>query len=91
MLTEQSDTRVNQALAKYDFYFLPVFNIDGYKYTFQSRVTRFWRKTRKDIYWYCKGVDPNRNWDSHWNSGKISLCVSMKIGSCIEELQIYIL
>jgi len=70
MLTDKSDRRVTQALAKYDFYFLPVFNIDGYKYTFKNRRARFWRKTRKVFEWYCKGADPNRNWDSHWNTGR---------------------
>lgn len=72
MITQQSDSRVSQALAKYDFYFLPVFNIDGYKYTFTSRQARFWRKTRKPYggWWdRCYGADPNRNWDSHWESG----------------------
>lgn len=69
MVTDDSDRRVAQALAKYDFYFLPVFNIDGYKYTFGGRRARFWRKTRKPYGWYCFGADPNRNWDSHWQSG----------------------
>jgi len=70
MLTDSSDTRVSQALAKYDFYFLPVFNVDGYKYTFGGRSQRFWRKTRTRYGWYCRGADPNRNWDSHWDVGK---------------------
>jgi len=69
MLTETTDRRVNEALSRYDFYFLPVFNIDGYKYTFAGRRQRFWRKTRKPYGWYCYGADPNRNWDSHWESG----------------------
>lgn len=69
MLTDGSDSRVSQALARYDFYFLPVFNIDGYKYTFGSRSSRFWRKTRSRYGWYCYGADPNRNWDSHWYTG----------------------
>ncbi|XP_066911292.1 carboxypeptidase B-like [Clytia hemisphaerica] len=70
MITQQrSDNRVAQALAKYDFYFMPVFNIDGYKYTHTGRRARFWRKTRKPYGWYCYGADPNRNWDSHWETG----------------------
>uniref|UniRef100_A0A7M5XEA9 Peptidase M14 domain-containing protein n=2 Tax=Clytia hemisphaerica TaxID=252671 RepID=A0A7M5XEA9_9CNID len=70
MLIDQTDRRVSQALAKYDFFFMPVFNIDGYKYTFTGRQARLWRKTRKPYSWYqfpCKGADPNRNWDSHWD------------------------
>ena len=72
MLTDQTDGRVSQALSKYDFYFMPVFNVDGYKHTFTGRQARFWRKTRKPYSWYqfqCKGADPNRNWDSHWEEG----------------------
>jgi len=55
--------RVTQALAKYDFYILPVFNVDGYEYTHTHN--RMWRKTRSRGR-YCFGADPNRNWDSHW-------------------------
>ncbi|XP_066911294.1 carboxypeptidase B-like [Clytia hemisphaerica] len=75
LLTNKADDRVSQALAKYDFYLMPVFNIDGYKYTFTNRSTRLWRKTRtkykesKPPYKTCYGADPNRNWDSHWETG----------------------
>lgn len=54
---------VEQVLAKYDFYILPVFNPDGYEYTHTDN--RMWRKTRSDGT-PCKGADPNRNWDTHF-------------------------
>jgi len=63
-LLTSSDANVAAVLAKYDFYFLPVFNADGYVYTrsANTREARFWRKTRSPQGW-CKGADPNRNWD----------------------------
>jgi len=63
-LLTSSESGVQQVLAKYDFYFLPVFNADGYTYTrsANTREARFWRKTRSPQGW-CKGADPNRNWD----------------------------
>ena len=61
--------QISQALSKYDFYFLPVFNVDGYEYTHTD--DRMWRKTRSPgkVYPWCKGADPNRNWD-HCFGGK---------------------
>jgi len=63
-LLTSNDDKVAAVLEKYDFYFLPVFNSDGYTYTRSSgqRRARFWRKTRKPYGW-CYGADPNRNWD----------------------------
>ena len=87
MLTDQTDGRVSQALSKYDFYFMPVFNVDGYKHTFTGRQARFWRKTRKPYSWYqfqCKGADPNRNWDSHWDEGLI--CIFFIFSRCLSIL-----
>jgi murein tripeptide amidase MpaA len=63
LLTSQ-DQAVTDLLAKYDFYFLPVFNADGYVYTHTGgRRARFWRKTRSRTGTRYIGVDPNRNWD----------------------------
>lgn len=75
MLSDQTDHSVSKALSKYNFYFLPVFNIDGYKYTFRSKSTRLWRKTRKPYTCYgfrSHGADPNRNWDSKWEAGNFN-------------------
>ncbi|KAI1285167.1 Carboxypeptidase B [Halotydeus destructor] len=51
----------------FDWYLLPVANPDGYEYTHTN--DRMWRKTRSITHsrWGCRGVDPNRNFDFHWN------------------------
>lgn len=54
-----------QAMAnEFDWYFVPVLNVDGYIHTFD--VDRLWRKNRKP-YGLCVGVDLNRNFDSNWS------------------------
>ncbi|XP_076054201.1 carboxypeptidase B-like [Oratosquilla oratoria] len=54
-------------LDKVDFYFLPTINPDGYEFSHTNN--RYWRKTRSATGspFGCKGVDPNRNWDFHWD------------------------
>lgn len=55
----------------YDWYILPVFNPDGYVYTWTN--DRFWRKTRSTGHSAtCVGVDGNRNWNFHWMEGGAS-------------------
>ena len=62
-----------QLLTSIDFYIVPMFNPDGYEYT--QTNDRLWRKTRSGPHCKqglfgkkcCMGVDPNRNWDFHWN------------------------
>jgi murein tripeptide amidase MpaA len=51
-------------------------NPDGYEFTWDEN--RMWRKTRNtntpnNI---CVGVDPNRNWDNHWNTVRLSKCIT---------------
>ncbi|ODN02271.1 Carboxypeptidase A2 [Orchesella cincta] len=61
----------NQRLTDaFDWYINPVMNPDGYEYT---QVDRLWRKTRSGprpvlggFLGWCRGVDPNRNWDFQW-------------------------
>jgi len=55
-------TRLVNSLA---IYVLPVFNPDGYSYTWTG--DRMWRKTRTpNAGSTCIGTDPNRNWDFKW-------------------------
>jgi len=61
--------KVTTALSKYDFYILPVFNVDGYEFSHTNN--RMWRKTRSAGS-YCRGADPNRNWDSHFGGAGTS-------------------
>jgi hypothetical protein len=53
-----------------ELWFVLVANPDGYQYTFDG--DRLWRKTLRDndgdgLITNADGVDPNRNWDEHWN------------------------
>lgn len=56
---------------RFTFFIIPSLNPDGYEY---SHIRdRFWRKTRsKTGSKQCRGVDPNRNFDSHF-AGTYSL------------------
>ncbi|CAF1296149.1 unnamed protein product [Rotaria sordida] len=56
---------ITHLVDQFDYYILPVFNVDGYVYTWTE--DRLWRKTRsKTSVPFCYGADPNRNWDHHW-------------------------
>ncbi|KAL5021895.1 hypothetical protein ScPMuIL_001050 [Solemya velum] len=57
------DVQVTRMVNEFDWYIVPVFNVDGYDYTWTN--DRMWRKTRTK-HGICRGVDPNRNWDFEW-------------------------
>jgi len=60
-----TDPVVTNLLDKMVITVLPVFNADGYSYTWTG--DRMWRKTRSpNDGSSCVGTDPNRNWDFHW-------------------------
>lgn len=61
-------TRTKLDLDKYDYWFIPTVNPDGYEYT--HTTDRLWRKTRSGG--YCKGTDPNRNYPFHWREAGAS-------------------
>lgn len=66
LTTEQSNPDISNVLNKFDWWFVPVANPDGYEYTFTNY--RYWRKTRKpNIGSSCIGTDMNRNFDAHWS------------------------
>ncbi|XP_051839270.1 carboxypeptidase B [Antechinus flavipes] len=63
--TYGTEIRMTDILDRLDFYVLPVFNIDGYVYTWTKN--RMWRKTRSTHAGSsCIGTDPNRNFDAGW-------------------------
>lgn len=65
------DPTVTKLVEGLDWYILPVFNVDGYVYTWTT--DRMWRKTRsKNSGSACVGVDPNRNWDWHFGEAGTS-------------------
>jgi carboxypeptidase A2 len=54
----------------YDWYFVPVINVDGYAYTWSDE--RLWRKNRRPTSSSCYGVDLNRNFDFRWGNDGVS-------------------
>lgn len=71
-LLSSADPEVQELAERYEWYFLPVFNVDGYAFTWST--DRMWRKTRgptKNL--LCKGSDPNRNFDARFNEFSTSM------------------
>lgn len=64
-ILDQDDDDMKYLFENYDWYIVPVLNVDGYVYSHD--INRFWRKTRKP-YGVCAGADLNRNWDYNWNA-----------------------
>lgn len=61
------NSKIRRLLTKLDFYVLPVFNIDGYIYTWTT--DRLWRKSRSSHdNGTCFGTDLNRNFNASWCS-----------------------
>jgi len=61
-----SDSDVTTILDNFEFYAMPVLNVDGYTYTWINANTRLWRKNRKPSSMSCIGTDLNRNWAKGW-------------------------
>ncbi|EHB12265.1 Mast cell carboxypeptidase A [Heterocephalus glaber] len=58
---------MTKLLDRMNFYVLPVFNVDGYIWSWTQN--RMWRKNRsKNKNSSCIGTDLNRNFDVSWNS-----------------------
>uniref|UniRef100_A0A3B4UK53 Carboxypeptidase A6 n=1 Tax=Seriola dumerili TaxID=41447 RepID=A0A3B4UK53_SERDU len=67
----QYDSVMRRLLNQLNFYIMPVFNVDGYHFSWTT--DRFWRKTRsKNHKFHCRGVDANRNWKVKWCEGASS-------------------
>ncbi|XP_042570010.1 carboxypeptidase B-like [Cyprinus carpio] len=81
-----SDPEMTNLLDRMDFFVLPVFNIDGYEYTWTK--DRMWRKTRsRNSGSSCIGTDPNRNFDAGWctTGASSNPCSETYCGSSIES------
>ncbi|XP_069745762.1 carboxypeptidase B2 [Narcine bancroftii] len=64
-LLDAEDKVTNDILNSFEIYILPVWNVDGYEYTWTTN--RFWRKNlSKKKMGECVGTDLNRNWDAGW-------------------------
>ncbi|OCT63893.1 carboxypeptidase O [Xenopus laevis] len=63
--SHSNDALLTNVLRQVDFYVVPVFNIDGYIYSWTTE--RLWRKNRTPYNnATCYGVDLNRNFNSAW-------------------------
>ncbi|KAH9504224.1 Multifunctional pyrimidine synthesis protein CAD [Bulinus truncatus] len=71
------NANARQMLDKYDWYFVPVANPDGYEYSHSTN--RMWRKNRRYISARCSGIDLNRNFDIVWGTTGISRTCSSDI------------
>ncbi|VDM39618.1 unnamed protein product [Toxocara canis] len=61
------DSEITRMVGKFDWYFVPVANPDGYEYSMTT--DRLWRKTRSrnmTVNKWCVGADANRNWGYRW-------------------------
>jgi hypothetical protein len=59
-----ADARVTDLIDNVEFFLIPVFNVDGYAYSWAA--DRFWRKNRRRNSDGSYGVDLNRNWATGW-------------------------
>jgi len=67
----KNDPVITPLLNNMEIWVLPIFNPDGYDYTWTT--DRMWRKTRSpNAGSACIGTDPNRNWDFHWGEAGTS-------------------
>jgi murein tripeptide amidase MpaA len=84
------DPTVTRIINGLEVWVLPVFNADGYSYTWTDN--RMWRKTRSpNAGSSCVGTDPNRNWDFHWDGADSSNdpCDDTYIGaSAFSEIEV---
>ncbi|KAI1241860.1 Carboxypeptidase B2, partial [Lamprotornis superbus] len=63
----ERDRTMTTLLEHFDFYIMPVINVDGYDYTWSHPSNRLWRKSRSSHgNSKCIGTDMNRNFDAHW-------------------------
>ncbi|XP_041469204.1 carboxypeptidase B-like [Lytechinus variegatus] len=73
-----SDATVTSMLDNFVWIMVPVYNIDGYK--FSHTDDRMWRKNRNPNTGGCVGVDLNRNYDYKWE-GDGSKCAQTYPGT----------
>ncbi|XP_072208181.1 carboxypeptidase B2 [Excalfactoria chinensis] len=63
----ERDRIMTTLLEHFDFYVMPVMNVDGYEYTWSKPSNRLWRKSRSShSNSGCIGTDMNRNFDARW-------------------------
>lgn len=81
--TYKKETRY---LDNLDFFIIPVFNPDGYEYTWND--DRLWRKTRQQTYHpRCFGIDLDHSFDFHWQNNETPCSASYSGSSPFESLE----
>lgn len=70
LLLRSTDPTVTRLVDNLTWYVVPVLNPDGYEYS--HTTNRMWRKTVQPHSYFCKGADPNRNWDAHFGTTGVS-------------------
>ncbi|XP_021255607.1 carboxypeptidase O [Numida meleagris] len=74
----ESDPKIRKFLQNLDLYVLPVLNVDGYIYSWET--ARLWRKNRSPhMNGSCYGTDLNRNFNSSWGTVGVSYNCSSEI------------
>uniref|UniRef100_A0A672IVG7 Carboxypeptidase O n=1 Tax=Salarias fasciatus TaxID=181472 RepID=A0A672IVG7_SALFA len=70
----KTDPKMELMMKNLDFYVTPVFNVDGYVYSWKDNTTRLWRKNRTPgpPPCSCYGTDLNRNFDANWGTVGVS-------------------
>ncbi|XBW38742.1 hypothetical protein QEN19_004329 [Hanseniaspora menglaensis] len=69
-----------------DFFIIPVFNPDGYEYTWND--DRLWRKTRQQTYHpRCFGIDLDHSFDFKWKDNDTPCSASYSGSSPFESLE----
>lgn len=63
---------VTKMLSAVDFFIVPVVNVDGYLWTWETNGDRMWRKNRRPVGNGCFGIDINRNWDFQFRASSLS-------------------
>ena len=58
------DPDITDLVDNVEFFLIPVFNVDGYIYSWTT--DRYWRKNRRNNLNGTYGVDINRNWGEGW-------------------------
>jgi len=79
MIRQLTDAKNAELLERYDWWFVPVANPDGYDYSWTK--DRMWRKSRSPGPSSCFGVDLNRNFEVGWNQTVRDSCSSSYGGS----------
>ncbi|KAL3229230.1 Inactive metallocarboxypeptidase ECM14 [Nakaseomyces bracarensis] len=67
------DSKETKYLEGLDFLVIPVFNPDGYEYTFTNN--RLWRKNRQQTYLpVCQGIDIDHSFGYQWEANHVYPC-----------------